>query len=353
MARAGYLYQVVLTLANRAEVWREDEVPAAGSGTGGGGGGGGGEVGSPGLSVAEVSIFFRGDDPPADAVRGQLQLSEPSPVAARRVVGQIPDVTYAPAWTSRAVASVEGTTGTDASLTWSVPVRVFADGSSVDIVFTRAPTQPPQPAPSPDVPVDWYTDVGSVPAAPPGLLWSSVGTRDHASQSWIWQLPIQVEGNAGATGEAATLYYIKPTQGTAIKNGTGQLRVEAHKVFGGNDILLTTPAPVQLYVGSTLVTAGNGYVAGSNGYVGIFDAGQHRRQRHRHAQGRPRRGGPSTRLRSSTSRTARPTRARTRSTAISSRPMASPSCAALTRRHGLLRPPRRVWTRPSCRAGSM
>lgn len=264
-------FQVVLTLASGAEVWREDRVPAPGTGGGGGGGTGGGEAGPAGLSVAELSIFYRGDIAPPTPFGGSFNFLTQTLSPPDGWTVEIPD-DNPPAWTSRAVAAVEGTSGTDANLAWSTPVRVFADGSSVDIVFTRAPTQPPQPAPSPDVPLGWYTDVASVPPAPGQPLWSSVGTRDHASQNWIWQLPIQVEGNAGATGEAATLYYIKPTQGTAIKNGTGTLRVEAHKVFGGNDILLTT-GNVQLYVGSTLVTAGNGFGAGSNGYVGVFDSG--------------------------------------------------------------------------------
>lgn len=80
------------------------------------------------------------------------------------------------------------------------------------------------------------------------------------------------DGSDGNDGVNATLYYIKPTNGTAIKNGTGTLTLEARKVDGATDTLLSTGS-IQLYVGSTLVTAANGFVTGSNGYTGIFDAG--------------------------------------------------------------------------------
>lgn len=79
-------------------------------------------------------------------------------------------------------------------------------------------------------------------------------------------------GTDGANGNDAELYYIKPVTGTAIKNGSGTLTVEARKVTGGQDVLLNT-GTIQLYVGSTLVSVGNGYATGSNGYTGVFDAG--------------------------------------------------------------------------------
>jgi len=76
-------------------------------------------------------------------------------------------------------------------------------------------------------------------------------------------------------GTDPILYYIKPINGTALFNGTGTLTLEAHKVTGGTDILLST-GNIKLYVDiggvQTAVTSGNGFVAGSNGYTGIFNA---------------------------------------------------------------------------------
>lgn len=68
------------------------------------------------------------------------------------------------------------------------------------------------------------------------------------------------------------IYYIKPINGTAIQNGVGTLTVEAHRIFAGVDELLAA-GTIQLYEGATLVTAANGYVAGSDGYTGILDSG--------------------------------------------------------------------------------
>jgi len=113
----------------------------------------------------------------------------------------------------------------------------------------------------------------------------SAMTADNAS------LTLTINGKRGSTGNVvfsslvkiqslaksvqgadASLYYIKPTNGTAIHNSTGTLTVEAHKVTGGTDILLST-GTIKLYVGTTLVTVANGYATGSNGYTGVFDSG--------------------------------------------------------------------------------
>lgn len=73
-------------------------------------------------------------------------------------------------------------------------------------------------------------------------------------------------------GAGVEYYYIKPTNGTAIKNGTGTLTIEARRVTDGVDSLVSS-GTIKLYVGSTEVTVANGYAAGSDGYTGVFDAG--------------------------------------------------------------------------------
>jgi hypothetical protein len=266
---AGYDYKFVWQGPTGVQLGAEDNVPASGTG-GSGGGGGTGADGDDGLSVAEVTIYQRAASQPATPTGGSFSFLTQSLSAPDGWSGEVP-AGSAPLYVSKGVAAADGTTGTDADITWSTPVVMAQDGSSVDIVFKRSATQPATPAPSSGVPATWYTDVDSVPASS-DLLWSSVGTRDNASLNWVWQLPIQVEGGPGATGADALLYYIKPTSGTAIKNGSGTLRVEAHWVQGGNDILLSSGS-LKLYVGSTEVTVANGYYAGSTGYIGIFDSG--------------------------------------------------------------------------------
>ncbi len=88
------------------------------------------------------------------------------------------------------------------------------------------------------------------------------------------------DGAAGAILDSITLvdvadgifHYIKPLAGTVMKNGVGTLTVEAHKVDGAVDTHLST-GTIKLFVGSTEVTVANGFATGSDGFTGVFDAG--------------------------------------------------------------------------------
>ena len=106
------------------------------------------------------------------------------------------------------------------------------------------------------------------------------------SEHFFWARIVDIYGTAseyfpilatdGVSGtplaSESQFYYIKPTQGTAIKNSTGQLTVEARVVNGALDTLLSS-GTIQLYDPSDLVvTFANGYVTGSDGYTGILDA---------------------------------------------------------------------------------
>lgn len=71
---------------------------------------------------------------------------------------------------------------------------------------------------------------------------------------------------------STNLYYIQPTNGTAIQNGSGTLTAEAHQIVGGVDTLISS-GNIKLYVGGTTeVTVGNGYQSPSDGYTGTFDS---------------------------------------------------------------------------------
>lgn len=157
-----------------------------------------GDDGDDGLSIAELAIYLRAASAPSTPTGGSYNfgtqtLTPPS----GGWTSAVPSGNN-PVYTSRAVASIVGQTGTDSTLTWSAPVLVLAEGASVDIVFRRAATQPSTPSPSSGTPASWYSNVGSVPA---GLepIWSSVGTRSNAGQNWTWQTPIQVEGTGGGS----------------------------------------------------------------------------------------------------------------------------------------------------------
>lgn len=89
----------------------------------------------------------------------------------------------------------------------------------------------------------------------------------HESVLARWALGTVTE-NAGVL----TRFYIKPINGTAIRNGTGTLTIEGHFVTGGVDTLMST-GTVKLFVGATEVTEANGFATGSDGFTGVFDTG--------------------------------------------------------------------------------
>ncbi|MDJ0952491.1 MAG: host specificity factor TipJ family phage tail protein [Acidimicrobiia bacterium] len=71
---------------------------------------------------------------------------------------------------------------------------------------------------------------------------------------------------------AFSRFYIKPTNGTAIRDGVGTLTVEARELTNGQDTLLSS-GTIQLYDPSNqIVNVANGYQTGSDGYTGVLDA---------------------------------------------------------------------------------
>ncbi len=74
-------------------------------------------------------------------------------------------------------------------------------------------------------------------------------------------------------GDQNTEYYIKPTAGTALHNGAGQLVLEARRLSPFGDELLDA-GDIQLFDESNnALTVANGYATGSDGYTGVLDAG--------------------------------------------------------------------------------
>jgi len=98
----------------------------------------------------------------------------------------------------------------------------------------------------------------------------SVTFMGRKSQWAYYSEDIGSDYNPSSPG-SLTRYYILPISGTAIKNSLGELTVEAHEITGSGDNLLDA-GDTKLYVGSVEVTLDNGYVSGSDGYTGIFDA---------------------------------------------------------------------------------
>ena len=69
-------------------------------------------------------------------------------------------------------------------------------GDAVDFVFVRSASQPATPAASsgvPSSPIQWYTDVASVPAST-NPLWSSMGFKATGATNYTWNTPSCIEG---------------------------------------------------------------------------------------------------------------------------------------------------------------
>jgi hypothetical protein len=184
-----------------------------------------GQDGADGLSIAEVLIYIRASSLPATPTGGSYNFSTQTLTPPAGWTSGIPAGTD-PVYTSRAVASVQGTTGIDTTLTWSSPVLSIQNGvngspgDSVDIVFRRSATQPATPSPSVGTPAGWYSDVNSVPAGT-DPLWSSVGTNTGTGTNYVWQTPVLIEGQNGADGLsiAEVLIYLRSSTAPATPTG--------------------------------------------------------------------------------------------------------------------------------------
>ena len=144
------------------------------------------------------------------------------------------------------------------------------DGLSVFITYHDADLEAKPSNPTGDGTTGgWHTDSTEF------VNWMSTKRARYVTEG-TWGNPMAIRGLTGEPGDPggdAVVYYIKPTDGTAIKNGTGTLTIEAHKITGGSDVLLSS-GTIKLYDPSdNEITVANGYAAGSDGYTGVFDAG--------------------------------------------------------------------------------
>ena len=115
-----------------------------------------GQNGTDGLSVAELLIYIRATSTPATPTGGSYNFTTQTLTAPSGWYSYVPTGTD-PVYTSRSVASVTGTTGTDSSLTWSAPTLSFQNGptgatggigatgptgSSVRLMYARIASNP-------------------------------------------------------------------------------------------------------------------------------------------------------------------------------------------------------------------
>jgi len=81
------------------------------------------------LSVAELLIYIRATSTPSTPTVGSYNFTTQTLTAPTSWFSYVSSGTD-PVYTSRAVASIQGTTGTDSSLTWSTPTLSFQNGAN-------------------------------------------------------------------------------------------------------------------------------------------------------------------------------------------------------------------------------
>ena len=86
-----------------------------------------GQNGTDGLSVAELLIYIRATSTPSTPTGGSYNFTTQTLTAPSGWFSYVPTGTD-PVYTSRSVASIQGTTGTDSTLTWSSPTLSFQNG---------------------------------------------------------------------------------------------------------------------------------------------------------------------------------------------------------------------------------
>jgi hypothetical protein len=86
-----------------------------------------GQNGADGLSVAELLIYIRATSTPSTPTGGSYNFTTQTLTAPSGWYSYVPTGTD-PVYTSRSVASIQGTTGTDSTLTWSTPTLSFQNG---------------------------------------------------------------------------------------------------------------------------------------------------------------------------------------------------------------------------------
>jgi hypothetical protein len=157
-------------------------------------------------------------------------------------------------------------------------------GDAVDFIFVRSATQPPTPEGSIVTPTGWFSLINDANASGVSLpLWSSVG-RQTFGNTYIWEIPIRIEGGSVAElsifVRSATAITDAPTGGTYAFSNPPVL-VAPTSWFGtipsGTDPVYTSRAVVSAAAGNINAVAITGWSVpvishqnGENGITGLL-----------------------------------------------------------------------------------
>ena len=174
--------------------------------------------------------------------------------------------------------------GTEPSIQTALDLAALS-GASI-IVANAYQRSVSTPAPDPPAVDDGQYDFATHVLTPPSG-WSDTIPAVDGNPLWVTQGTFEVLGVSGvdttvvwtsasqlvSDGVDSTVFYIKPVNGTAIHNGAGTLQIEAHKITGGVDTLLSSGTIKLFDPSNDEVTVANGYAAGSDGFTGFLDPG--------------------------------------------------------------------------------
>jgi hypothetical protein len=237
-----------------------------------------GQNGTDGLSVAELLIYIRATSAPSTPTGGSYNFTTQTLTAPTSWFSYVPSGTD-PVYTSRAVASIQGTTGTDSSLTWSSPTLSFQNGATgpTGTTGTTGPTgnqgnsfriayyTQSQSLAAPSVSPNPTTGNSSFPTsvawagtitAPTGgqSLWAIDGTYVASTNQTTWSAPYLTQG-IPTTVQSDN--YVLNTSGWQIQRDTGNAYFNngffRGNISGGSNIEITGSAK---FNGAVTTTAG-------------------------------------------------------------------------------------------------
>ena len=258
-----------------------------------------GQDGADGLSIAELLIYIRATSAPATPTGGSYNFATQTLTPPSGWSSAIPAGTN-PVYTSRAVASIQGTTGTDSTLTWSSPVLSIQNGATganglnfinayrVQSQSDATPTFT-TPTSGAAIPAGWVAT--APPVAVGQIMWyiqgrynsSSTAIDGVAAGTTAWTGPIAANifqdirsdnWNGSSPPVAATVaswgtdgYYIAKGDGNMYANGfyaRGKVQIE-----GNNNDLLSTAVRVNQSNAALIGVSSFGNLASGRGVAGV------------------------------------------------------------------------------------
>ena len=182
-----------------------------------------GSEGTPGLSVAELSIFRRASSTPSTPTGGSFTF--PASLTPPSGWYVTPPAGTDPVYISRGFAESSSSTGTDSSITWSTPV-LFVENGTDGLPGATGPTGPTGPDGDPGLRRAegylYYQSAGTPATTPSGIYtWSTgaVSGTNIGTGSTQWNtVPPQMAAGASAQ------YYVrrwKALETTANSTSTG------------------------------------------------------------------------------------------------------------------------------------